>query len=211
MQIVVTDAELSFGDRTVLEGLSAVFHAEAVTALLGPSGSGKSTLLAAMAGYQKLNSGSIVYVDSDGSPLSPDPELVAWVPQGSNALGTRSTLDNVMIAPLSEGLDAVSAQTVAEQALKAVGLLSHASQPAKLLSGGELQRVSFARALATSKPFIFADEPSASLDAVNTEILAGLLADLRSRATIIVATHDPILVSAAGDVVSIRSGRRDAA
>ena len=210
MQLEVQDVTVRFGARTVLDRVTATFVAAHVTALVGPSGSGKSTLLAALAGYQKCDAGSVSVV-TDNAVTGPDAGLIAWVPQGSNALGTRTALDNVMIAPLSEGKDLATARKVALQALADVGLAELAGQRAGKLSGGELQRVSFARALATTKPFIFADEPSASLDAANTELLGGLLFRLRTRATIIVATHDPILIEAAEAVVHLRAEHGHAA
>lgn len=209
MHIEVRGACVRFGARVVFEGIDASFAAGRVTALVGPSGSGKSTLLAAMAGYQRLDAGSITVSHNDAvnhldTVSGPDAGLVAWVPQGSNALGTRTALDNVMIAPLSEGRHPAVARAVALAALAEVGLADQANQRARVLSGGELQRVSFARALASTKPVIFADEPSASLDGANAERLGSLLFELRSRATIIVATHDPILIEAAEAVVHLR-------
>lgn len=210
MQLNVNGVSVRFGARTVLDRVTATFVAGQVTALVGPSGSGKSTLLAVLAGYQKCAAGTVTVV-TDSAVTGPDAGLIAWVPQGSNALGNRTALDNVMIAPLSEGKDLATARTVAMQALADVGLGGQAWQRARNLSGGELQRVSFARALATTKPFIFADEPSASLDAANTELLGGLLFRLRSRATIIVATHDPILIEAAETVIHLRAEHGHAA
>jgi ABC-type lipoprotein export system ATPase subunit len=210
VRIEIADAGIAFGTRIVLSALTASIQPGQVTAIVGPSGSGKSTLLAAMAGYKRLAAGHIWFHDGD-KVLPPDPELVAWVPQGLNALGTRSALDNVMIAPLSEGRNAADARKEAARALNDVGLFDRADQRVRELSGGELQRVSFARALATSKPIIFADEPSASLDGANTELLGTLLAGLRSRATIIVATHDPILIESAGAVINLRPERGRAA
>ncbi|MET4781722.1 ATP-binding cassette domain-containing protein [Glaciihabitans sp. UYNi722] len=204
MQIDISDARVSFGSRVVFTGMTATFESGVITALVGPSGSGKSTLLAAMAGYQQLDRGDISYRNGERS-LSPDSGLIAWVPQGSNALGTRTALDNVMIAPLSEGRAPDDAREVATRALVDVGLGDRADQRVRQLSGGELQRVSFARALASSKPIIFADEPSAGLDGANTELLGALLAGLSSHATIVVATHDPILIDAAEAVVRLRS------
>ena len=110
-----------------------------------------------------------------------------------------------MIGPLSEGAGLGPARTRALGALAAVGLTDLAGKIARQLSGGELQRVSFARALAADKPVIFADEPSSSLDARNTARIAELLHALGSRATIVVATHDPLLIEAAQDQVHLRS------
>lgn len=111
-----------------------------------------------------------------------------------------------MIGPLAEGLARAQAQAQAERALVDVGLGPLARQRTSLLSGGERQRVTFARALATSKPLIFADEPSASLDETNTMLLAQLLTSWTTTATIVVASHDPIIIRAANDVVAMRHG-----
>jgi ABC-type lipoprotein export system ATPase subunit len=168
-------------------------------------------LLSVLAGYQKLDQGAAGY-GTDLSALDPIvPGRVAWVPQGSNVMGARTALDNVMVAPLSEGVSLYESRAIASATLDEVGLGERMLDQARSLSGGELQRVAFARALATSKPFILADEPSASLDSSNTRTLADLLSRLRSRATIIVATHDPIIVDSAQAVVRLRTGTADGA
>jgi putative ABC transport system ATP-binding protein len=204
MQIKVSQATIRFKEKVLVERFDAYFPSNTVTALVGPSGSGKSTLLAAMAGYQSITAGNITFIDDEGIATPPNPDLVAWVPQGSNSLGTRTALDNVAIAPLSEGLSLRESRRIAAHHLELVGLSDHQYRLARSLSGGELQRVSFARALASTKPLIFADEPSASLDARNTEMLAELLLRLESHATIIVATHDPTLVQSARGIVEMR-------
>ncbi|PVW05231.1 hypothetical protein DEA06_05610 [Microbacterium sp. Gd 4-13] len=203
VQVIVADASIAFGSFTVFDGFSARFEAGQVTALVGPSGSGKSSLLAAMAGYVRLRDGSITIVDQ-GTSLSPHADLVSWVPQGSNALARRSVLDNVLIASLAAGLAMREAVDVAEDALSQVDLMTRSGEQARRLSGGELQRVAIARALASGKDLILADEPSANLDERNTNEVAAILNRLVSRATIIVATHDPILVSSSHAAVHMR-------
>ncbi|MFB7888189.1 ATP-binding cassette domain-containing protein [Cellulosimicrobium cellulans] len=96
------------------------------------------------------------------------------------------------------------ARETARAALDQVGLADRAGEQARRLSGGELQRVALARALASGKELILADEPSANLDAANTELVARILAGLVSHATIVVATHDPVLVAAADATVPLR-------
>jgi len=207
MQIDVVDARLSFDGRLIFDSFTARFPSDRVTALVGPSGSGKSSLLSAMAGFQKLDSGAICWSTGDESRTPPIPTSVSWIPQGSNAIGIRTALDNVMIGPLAEGKSLEQANELSASALADVGLEHATYRRARTLSGGELQRMCFARALASDKPFIFADEPSSSLDAENTERLAELIHALRARATIVVATHDPLLISAAECQVHLRSGR----
>jgi ABC-type lipoprotein export system ATPase subunit len=204
MRLEVRGAELRFGRRVVFENLDATFEADRVTALIGPSGSGKSSLLAVMAGHLRLNAGEVFGVDADGTRHELTADLVAWVPQGMNALGARTALENVMIGPLAAGCGHDEARRRSLDALEAVGVAELSGKIARQLSGGELQRVSFARALASDKPLIFADEPSSSLDARNTARIAELLYHLRQQATIVVATHDPLLIEAAEAQVHLR-------
>lgn len=205
VRVEVHDAAIAFGDVTVFSGLDASFEAGHVTALVGPSGSGKSSLLAAIAGHQPLAAGRIEIHHDDGArPRAPAAALVAWVPQGSNALGRRNVLDNVLIASLADGHPMPRARAVAMAALDQVGLADRAAEQARRLSGGELQRVALARALASGRPLVLADEPSANLDAANTDMVAEILGRLLSQATIVVATHDPILVEAAAAAVHLR-------
>lgn len=205
MRVTVTDATIAFGARTVFSQFNAAFPASKVTALVGPSGSGKSSLLAAIAGYQRLTTGRIeLHRDDTDTPMPPSAADVAWVPQGSNALGRRTVLDNVLVAPLAAGMPMTDAIATSVDCLGQVGLADRQHTPARRLSGGELQRVAIARALASGKELILADEPSANLDAANTSELAAILHRLISRATIIVATHDPLLVSAADGAVHLR-------
>ena len=205
MQITVVDASIAYGDVLVFEHLNALIAAHRVTALVGPSGSGKSSLLAAMAGFQRLRSGAIsIRLDGADVDTSPSPSEIAWAPQGSNSLGARSAVDNVMIAGLSRGLALGTARTEALEVLDLVRLSSRSNQLARTLSGGELQRLALARALAARRGAVFADEPSANLDEANTREVASILRDLSNSATIVVATHDPVLIAAADHVVYVR-------
>lgn len=210
MQVEVRSVSKSYADLVVLEEFSCIIRPGRVTALIGPSGSGKSTLLAAMAGFARIDSGEIMFVHADGRRERPHPQSVAWVPQGANALGGRTAIDNVMVSALAAGADLSTAEGIAAEQLDRVGLAHRARTAARHLSGGELQRVGFARALAAAKPLIFADEPTSSLDAVNTDQIARLLLSLRESATIVVATHDAHLIASAQDVIEIRKDHPDA-
>jgi ABC-type lipoprotein export system ATPase subunit len=206
MRIELAGVSLAYGRRVLFSGLDARVDAGAVTALVGPSGAGKSSLLAALAGYRAPSAGTIAYLPDDGSTASPpDPGLITWVPQGSNALPARSALDNVMIGALSRGATLSEARDRARAALDDVGLAPLEASRARELSGGELQRLGFARAHAAQTPFIFADEPTASLDAANVERIADLLRRLSGRSTVVVATHDAVLVRAADAVIDLRA------
>lgn len=204
MRVVVEDVGFSYRNRHVFSGLHGTFHENKVTALVGPSGSGKSSLLAAIAGFAEPTRGAIWLVASDGR-FRPQPAMVSWIAQGAIVLNARTPLDNVLLGPLSEGRTHEEAVELGMRALDDVGLSERARSLCRTLSGGERQRVAVARSLASARPLILADEPSAGLDGANTRGLSHLFTTLRRKATVIVATHDPVMIDAADDVISLRS------
>lgn len=205
MEIHVENVSYRFGEREVLTDFSADIEAGRVTALVGPSGSGKSTLLGGIAGYVKSATGRVTVSAGPQSPReAPRPEHIGWVPQGANALSGRTVLDNVTIGVLSRGISLREATGIAQAALEKVSLGDRVGSLARELSGGELQRIAFARALASGRPIILADEPTSSLDAANTQNIVELLYALRSTATVVVATHDPALIDAAERCINLR-------
>lgn len=204
MRVVINDVSFAYGSRKVLGGVSGVVESSRVTTVVGPSGSGKSTLLAIVAGYFHQDAGSIVVEHANGEVRAPHPSNCVWVPQGANALGGRSVLDNAMLGALASGRDLHGARKDARTAIDAVRLAHVAEARARTLSGGELQRLSFARAIASGRELILADEPTASLDADSAKMIALLLSELAGTATILVATHDDIVVRAASSVIRLR-------
>ncbi|ROS52691.1 putative ABC transport system ATP-binding protein/putative hydroxymethylpyrimidine transport system ATP-binding protein [Frigoribacterium sp. PhB24] len=207
MHVVIEDVGFSYRNRHVFSGLQAIFHENEVTALVGPSGSGKSSLLAAIAGFTEPTQGAIWLVANDDR-LRPRPAAVSWIAQGAIVLNARTSLDNVLLGPLSEGKTHEEAVELGMRALDDVGLSERAGSLCSTLSGGERQRVAVARSLASSRPLILADEPSAGLDEANTRGLSHLFTTLRRTATVIIATHDPVMIDAADDVINLRSSTR---
>lgn len=203
MRLILDNVTKSFRGRSVVSGFDAAFEANHITALVGPSGSGKSTLLALIAGIEKLDSGRIYFQLTSGE-RTPSPSDFVWVAQSNSALPHRSVRDNVMIGALSGGSTIENAKLATTAALDSVGLSEHSSVRLRELSGGERQRVCFARAIASNRPFILADEPSSSLDAANTTQLASILGGLRHRVTVIVATHDPVMIAATHAILNVR-------
>lgn len=204
MHLKLTDATKRFGPMTVFEHLDAAFPDSTVTALVGPSGSGKTTILSILAGFTPLDAGTAEMVTDDDEHIAVNPADVVWIPQGANALGRRSVLDNAMIGALAAGQDVSGATDAALGALDAVGLSTHAHKLARDLSGGELQRLAIARALASGRRIIFADEPTANLDRVNTDQVAEAIAVPHPGRLVILATHDPVLIDKAQRVVDLR-------
>lgn len=205
MHLIARDLVVELGSTRILDKLSFILEPGMITAVRGRSGSGKTTLLGAIAGSVPLESGTIEW--RDGDQVAPVPsDAVAWVPQGGNALGARTALDNVFIAALTTGISDTAALRRAIHWLHRVDLTPRMRNDADTLSGGEQQRLSFARALALDRPVVLADEPTAGLDLANAENVVALLRSLRSRSAIVVATHDQHLIAACDVVVDLARG-----
>ena len=206
MRISVENVSKSFGERIVLSNVCVELPARSVTALVGASGSGKSTLLGLIAGFQNPDEGQVWFIDND--KVAANSNLVAYMPQGSNALPHRTSIDNAAIGALAEGASLESALQMAKSALTTVGLSEVAGSFARQLSGGELQRLCFARALCSSRPVVLADEPSANLDSANVDKIVASLRELGREKTVVVATHDSDLLAAADVVLDLRALQR---
>jgi putative ABC transport system ATP-binding protein/lipoprotein-releasing system ATP-binding protein len=184
----------SFGGRLVVSLDELDVRPGDLLAVVGPSGSGKSTLLGLLGGAIRPDSGSATIA---GRPVDARTD-VTWVPQGNNVLGPRSVIDNCVLGALAAGVAPGSLRPTAYEALDAVGLSSHASRQAFTLSGGELQRLAIARALAARRAFLMADEPTGNLDRASTaNVVACLRVAARAGMGVVVATHDGFVMDSA--------------
>ena len=184
-------------------------------ALVGPSGSGKSTLLALLGGLDRPSAGTIA-VDDLELGAARDAELVRYrrekigfIFQSFNLLPTRSAVENVEIPLILNGVKPKVRRARALELLDLVGLAERAGHRPNQMSGGEMQRVAVARALANEPLLILADEPTGNLDTVTG---AGILDLLRQTVaargvTLIVVTHDAGVAACASRVVHLRDGR----
>ena len=184
-------------------------------ALVGPSGSGKSTLLALLGGLDRPTSGTIAVGELELG-RAPDADLVRYrrekigfIFQSFNLLPTRSAVENVEIPLIINGLNSRARRQRALEMLELVGLSERADHRPGQLSGGEMQRVAVARALANEPLLILADEPTGNLD---TKTGAGILELLRRAVaergvTLVVVTHDLGVARCADRVVHLRDGR----
>lgn len=194
----------------VLDGFSYRFRAGTLTAIVAPSGAGKSTLLSLLGLLLAPRAGTITLgrepVDwKHGAAVS---DLRAarynWILQNNACFERRTALDNVAMALLSSGAGMKTARGAARAALDSVGLASRAELPARLLSGGEQQRMTIARALLTQRPYLLADEPTGNLDRSNSQLVFGALRACADRgSTVIVVTHDLESAATADDVVDL--------
>jgi macrolide transport system ATP-binding/permease protein len=182
-------------------------------AVVGPSGCGKTTLLSLMGGLDRPTTG---HVYAAGLPLGElsDHDLadyrlqrVSTIFQTFNLIPSMTVEDNVALPLTLAGVELEERRRRARHLLALVGLEHRARARARLLSGGEQQKVAVARALANRPGLILADEPTGSLDSAAGEGVLKLLEDLNRRgATVVLVTHDPEVARRARRVVRMIDG-----
>jgi tungstate transport system ATP-binding protein len=178
-----------YGPRVVLDIERLDVMRGETLAIIGPSGCGKSTLLRLLQFLEQPSAGRLTF---DGQRIDSDPPLtlrrrVTTVFQRPVVLN-RTVRDN-----LAYGLRARGVKVYGDRIaglLDALGLAPLADAPARTLSGGEVQRVAFGRALAFEPEVLLLDEPTANLDRRNVGLIEQLIRDQRARGvTIVLATH----------------------
>ena len=194
--------------RKVLDGVSLQVAAGEYVAIMGESGAGKSTLLNLIAGLDTPDEGRILLDGMDMAALDDDARTrlrrarMGFVFQAFHLLPHLSVARNVGLPlALNGAADEVAAQRVAEL-LSSVGMLERRNDAPAELSGGEMQRVAVARALAHRPSLVLADEPTGNLDAESAaEVLALLRNQLeRDNASGILVTHSQVAAATADRV-----------
>lgn len=198
-----------------VDGASAAFAKGTVTAIMGPSGSGKTTLLSILGLILKPSTGRVSLMGQDVTDLD-EAELpalrrqhIGFVFQSFNLFSALSALENVLVSLQLKKVAKKEAEAAARAALARVGLEQRARFFPCDLSGGEKQRVSIARALATNAPIILADEPTANLDSHTGLTIIDLLAELAREQgkTVVVVTHDTRMQEHVDHILHMEDGR----
>ena len=198
----------------VLKNLDLEIYEGDFTVIMGPSGSGKSTLLYALSGMDKPTLGQIIFDGNDISKMSNDQLAVfrrkncGFIFQQIYLLDNMSVMDNVLAAGLLVN------KNKKELAARADGLFTQLDIEKILwkkfpnqLSGGEAQRAGMVRALINQPQFIFADEPTGSLNSASGEAVLDALTDVnREGQSVVMVTHDLKSARRAGRVVYLRDG-----
>ena len=181
--------------------------------IVGPSGSGKSTMLGLLGCLDLPTSGEIRIGDhivtalDDAERTRVRGRSIGFVFQQFHLIPHLDALGNVETALLYRGLRPAQRRERALAALDQVGLAHRADHRPVQLSGGEQQRVAFARALVTEPKILLGDEPTGALDSKNAANVMELLAELRSpERAIVIVTHDLAVAGAAARTVSMRDG-----
>lgn len=199
----------------VLSNMNLRLDAGDYAALMGPSGSGKSTLLNLIAGLDKPTSGH-VYVCGQDLGNTSQGELAKWrsrhvgfIFQMYNLVPVLTAYENVELPLTLAPLNRRQRKEQVRTALEIVGLADRMDHYPRQLSGGEEQRVSIARAIATDPTLIVADEPTGDLDAKSGDEILKLMSRLNEEfeKTIVMVTHDPHAASCAHKIMHMEDGR----
>jgi len=181
--------------------------------LEGPSGSGKTTLLSLVGGLDVPTEGDIMVFGHDLKDCDEDflsffrCVNVGFVFQSYNLISTLTALENVAFPIELAGFSDKRVRERPIMLLELVGLSHRANNFPAQLSGGEQQRVAFARALADNPPLVLVDEPTANLDAETASEIVKLLRKLKLEGkTMIVASHDEKIKELSDRVLTLRDG-----
>lgn len=212
--ITVSGITKSFGSLQVLKGIDLTIDKGEVVSIVGPSGAGKTTLLQIMGTLDKPDRGE-VYIDGQSVFALKEKELasfrnkhIGFVFQFHQLLPEFTALENVMMPALIAREERKSAEREAGRLLELLNLSDRFDHKPNQLSGGEKQRVAFARALINHPDIILADEPSGSLDSHHKQELHEIIFRLRDllNQTFVVVTHDDALAQLTDRVIRMCDG-----
>lgn len=197
-----------------LKGVDFDLESGEFVMLVGPSGSGKTTLLSIMGGVLSATDGRLEILGQDvsgwgESKLAPFRlSKVGFIFQGHNLISALTNAQNIALGLELRGYKRRQSDRIARELLDRLGIGQVADRKPSDISGGQRQRVAIARAVAGGRELIFADEPTASLDASSGLLVTELLKELaREQGTsVIVVTHDNRIFHLADRIVSIEDG-----
>jgi tungstate transport system ATP-binding protein len=188
LPLEVRDLTYAIRDRVLIDGISARFDSEVRTVILGPNGAGKSLLLRLCHGLIEPSSGSVRWCgDPDGDARHRQAMLLQ-----RPVLLRRSARANIEYALALRAASRAERRERAERALEATGLMRIADSPARVLSGGEQQRLALARIWALEPQVVFLDEPTSSLDPTAKHAIEETIKDIHAGGTKIIMTSQDL-------------------
>jgi putative ABC transport system ATP-binding protein len=206
--------ELGTSKISVLKDINLEISRAKFVVICGPSGSGKTTLLNIIGGIDRPTKGKIIVAEKDLTVQDEDflsdfrCNNVGFVFQAYNLVSTLTVAENIAFPMEWKQTPEKEVEKRVEELLKTVGLENRANHFPSQLSGGEQQRVAFARALANDPELILADEPTGNLDIQNAQKIIQVLQFLKSQGkTIIVSTHDMQIRELADQVFCLDEGK----
>ena len=216
--IRIENINKSFGDKQVLNNLSANFSAGKINLIIGKSGSGKTMAIKCMLGLHPIDSGNIIFNDRDFVNISDRKRKeirkeIGMVFQGSALFDSMNIEENVMFPlKMTKSMTISDMKKRVDFCLNRVDLKNvHKSFPSEL-SGGMQKRVAIARAIVLNPKYLFCDEPNSGLDPVTSKVIDDLLKEITYEygITTVINTHDMNSVIEIGDsIVFIQDGKKE--
>ena len=193
LKLAITHISKGYDSKPVLNNCSFTFAKKGVYILTGPNGSGKSTFLRIAALIEEPDSGRVSYFSGD-EVLANDIALRRRITLVLPKVGLFNTTvySNMAYGLKIRGMQNRDIEEKVNGHLKSFGLLHKKNQKALTLSSGESQRLGIARAMVTEPDLIFLDEPTASVDHKNSEIIEEIILKMKKQGhpTVIMTTHD---------------------
>lgn len=213
--ISAVNIKKSYEKTEVLHDVSLDVKRGEILAIMGPSGSGKSTLLHSLAGIIDIDSGEVKLDGQRIDNLNDNKKTIlrrtkfGFVFQFGQLVPELSAEDNVALPLLLNNVKRAEAYRQARDYLNLVGLSHYCHSLPGKLSGGQMQRVAIARAMVIKPEIIFADEPTGSLDSLNSEKVMELFVNLakKNNVTIIMVTHEPNIAAYANREIFVHDGK----
>ena len=200
------DVYKSFGEETVLQGVSFGMGRTDVEVVVGPSGSGKSTLLRCVNQLTDIDDGDIYLEGESVHAMDVDAlrRRVGMVFQGFNLFAHRTARGNVTLGlEKVRGMSTEEARSAADENLERVGLADQVDSYPAELSGGQKQRVGIARALAMEPELLLFDEPTSALDPELIGEVLDVMVDLADGGmTMLVVTHEMSFARSVADTIT---------
>ena len=211
----ITNVHKSFKKNKILKGVDLTINKGDVVVILGPSGSGKTTLLRTIAFLETADKGELEFDEIKTSLSNAHKKTIldvrkkiGFVYQNYNLFANKTALENVMEGlVIARKVPKEEAKTIAEDALKKVGLLERKDFYPSQLSGGQQQRVGIARAIAYKPDVVLFDETTSALDPeLVGEVLSVIKALAKEGTTMIVVTHEMSFAEEAATQVVFMDG-----
>jgi tungstate transport system ATP-binding protein len=205
LPLALEDVAYASNGQSIIAGVSLTVEAGPSTIILGANGAGKSVLMRLMHGLLQPTAGRVRWNESDRASLRRRQAMVFQRP----VMLRRSALGNVLYALAVAGVPPAEREAQARAALDEVGLRALAHRPARVLSGGEQQRLALARAWALHPEVLFLDEPTANLDPGAVREIETVIRAFDAAGTkIVMATHNLGQARRLGDeVIYLQAGR----
>ncbi len=185
--------------------------------IVGPSGSGKTTLLNLIGCIDHPTSGEVIISSVNVANLSDNEltrfraERIGFIFQTFSLIPVLSAYENVEYPLLLKGYGKREIKDKVEAMLENVGLIEYRGRRPNELSGGQMQKIAIARALATEPELVLADEPTANLDTGTGEEILDVMHEMNQRfhTTFIFSTNDSLIMQHAEEIYMLRDGLID--